>query len=249
MKLSELDWTRVRDLLASQQPVTAILPCGATEAHGPHLPLATDVIISEGVARRAVNDLKTRGYMAIILPSLAYAPADCAAAFPGTISISAETARLTIIDIADNLLRQGFACLGLVNSHFDPANVAMLREAARAVAATGLRVAFPDFTRRRLAERLTEEFVSGACHAGQFETSLIIADRPDLVDEAVRMKLPDNPASLVTAFANGATNFEDAGGPEAYFGSPAKATEAEGENSYALMAAMLVETVIEQLQT
>ncbi|MBL7396102.1 creatininase family protein, partial [Escherichia coli] len=53
MMLGDQPWTRVQAALASGAPVVAILPLGAVEAHGPHLPLCTDVIISEGMARRA----------------------------------------------------------------------------------------------------------------------------------------------------------------------------------------------------
>lgn len=244
MILAEQSWTVIRDVLARGRPVVAILPCGATEAHGPHLPLNTDVIISEGMARRAVPLLEAKGISALILPSLAYAPAECAAAFPGTLSVSASATRQIILDIATQLKTQGFACLAFANSHFDPGNVAMLREAA---IAAQLPLAFPDFTRRKLAQLLTDEFISGACHAGQYETSLVMADQPALVDEGIRLGLGENPSSLVTAFAGGATNFAEAGGPEAYFGSPAKATAAEGHASYAIMAQALVEAIIETL--
>jgi creatinine amidohydrolase len=248
MILAEQSWTKIRDLLDGIWPVVAILPCGATEAHGPHLPLNTDVIISEGMARRAVPLLEAQGIAALILPPVAYAPADCAAAFPGTLTVSAEAARQIILDIASGLKQQGFACLALANSHFDPANVAMLRDTAEAARACGLPVAFPDFTRRKLAQLLTDEFISGACHAGQYETSLVMADQPMLVDENIRCMLADNPLSLVTAFAHGATNFTEAGGPEAYFGSPAKATVKEGNESYFIMANILADAVIEGLR-
>jgi creatinine amidohydrolase len=233
MMLGDLPWTQVQAALASGRPVVAILPLGAVEAHGPHLPLCTDVIISEGMARRAAALLEAQDMRAFVLPALAYAPAHYAAEFAGTISISETTARAIILDIAASLKAQGFACLALANSHFDPANVAMLRSLAAEVP---LPLAFPDFTRRALAAELTEEFVSGACHAGQFETSLVLADRPELVDDPTRAGLADNPASLVTAFAAGATTFTEAGGPDAYFGFPARATAQEGEATSRIMA-------------
>jgi creatinine amidohydrolase len=124
----------------------------------------------------------------------------------------------------------------------------MLREAAAEIAASGLPVAFPDFTRRKLAQTLTAEFQSGACHAGQYETSLVMAARPDLVDEAARRVLADNPASLTEAFAKGAKTFHEAGGPDAYFGYPRQASAAEGHESYRVMAAALVAAVEEALQ-
>jgi creatinine amidohydrolase len=241
-------WTAVRDALASGTPVAAILPLGAVEAHGPHLPLITDVVISDGIAARAAAMLERQGMRAFVLPALAYAPAGYASEFAGTISIGAATARAVLIDIARSLKDQGFVCLAFANSHFDPANVTMLREAAAEIAALGLPVAFPDFTRRALAATLTEEFQSGACHAGQFETSLVLADRPELVDAAAGQALADNPSSLVAAFAQGAKTFAEAGGPEAYFGSPSQASAAEGEQSYDVMAAALAEAVLASLR-
>lgn len=241
-------WTAVRDALKSGRPVVAILPCGATEAHGPHLPLNTDVIISEGMAAVALSGLAERGYAATVLPPLAYAPANYAEAFAGTITIGTATAKALLVDIARSLKAQGFACLTLANSHFDPANVAMLREAADEIRALGLPVAFPDFTRRKLAQTLTAEFQSGACHAGQYETSLVMAARPDLVDDTARRGLADNPASLTEAFAKGAKTFDEAGGPDAYFGYPRHATKAEGVASFATMAAALVAAVDEALR-
>jgi len=240
-------WPGMRDALNSGTPAVAILPCGATEAHGPHLPLNTDVIISETMAAYALPLLAARGIAATVLPPLAYMPAQYAEAFSGTITVRAATARALLLDIAASLKAQGLACVALANSHFDPANVAMLREAADEIRATGFPVAFPDFTRRKLAQTLTVEFQSGACHAGQYETSLVMAARPDLVDDAARLSLPDNPASLTEAFAKGARTFEQAGGPNAYFGFPRHASAEEGIESYRTMAAALVAAVEEAL--
>ena len=248
MNLAEQSWTRIRDALASGRPVAAILPCGATEAHGPHLPLNTDVIISDGMAARAACLLAADGIEAFVLPPLAYAPAEYASTFPGTISVNADLAKALILAIARTLKAQGFACLAFANSHFDPANVVMLRDTADAVRALGLPVAFPDFTRRALAQTLTAEFISGACHAGQFETSLVLADRADLVDETARAALPENPHSLLDAFATGAKTFHDAGGPDAYFGAPQAATAAEGEATFMIMAKALAQSIGETIR-
>jgi len=149
---------------------------------------------------------------------------------------------------AGGIKAQGFACLAIANSHFDPTNVAVLRETSDEIRALGLPVAFPDFTRRALAQTLTEEFMSGACHAGQFETSLVMADRPDLVNDAARSALEANPASLTSAFARGAKTFAEAGGPDAYFGAPGRATAAEGAQTFQIMAAALVSAICEVIE-
>jgi creatinine amidohydrolase len=92
----------------------------------------------------------------------------------------------------------------------------------------GFSIVFPDLTTKPWALRLGEEFRSGACHAGRFETSVVLAERPELVRDDIRAELPANPASLSRAIREGKTTFEAAGGPRAYFGWPADATAEEG---------------------
>ena len=104
---------------------------------------------------------------------------------------------------------------------------------------------FPDVTRRRLAERLTEEFRSGACHAGRYEGSLVLADDPASVDDALRRTLPPVAISLVDAIRAGQADFVQAGGTQAYFGRPAEATADEGRASFETLAALLVEAIVE----
>src|ERR1044071_3328008 len=86
--------------------LVAILPVGSTEAHGPHLPLATDVIISEEMSRRAAEKLTAQGVETLVLPPLAYSVTDFSADFSGTISIRKATATALIRDICLSLYHQ-----------------------------------------------------------------------------------------------------------------------------------------------
>ena len=108
-------------------------------------------------------------------------------------------------------------------------------------------VAFPNLAAKPWALRLGDEFKSGACHAGQFETSIVLAERPELVREALRAGLPPNPASLSRAIRDGKLNFNDAGGPQAYFGYPALATAEEGRVTVEVLGAILAEAVHAEL--
>jgi creatinine amidohydrolase len=72
------------------------------------------------------------------------------------------------------LRARGCTKLGLVNAHLEPANRHALRAAAQAASAAGLPTVLPDVVRRVYAERLGAEFQSGACHAGDFEGSLVL---------------------------------------------------------------------------
>ncbi len=211
MNWQELSFTALDRTLA-QGPVVAILPLGAVEAHGPHLPVGTDTWIAEAMAREGAERLAKEGFSAVVLPSLAYAPAPFANAHAGTLSIRPETLAALVGDIGLAVAARGVAVLALANAHFDPAQVEALRSAVEQLQQTGrLRVVFPDLTRRRLAERLGEEFRSGACHAGRYESSILLACRPELVDNAARILLPPLPVSLVEAARRSEKTFVEAG--------------------------------------
>jgi creatinine amidohydrolase len=236
IRLAEATWTEVRDFLAAHADAVALVPVGAHEAHGPHLPLATDVIIAEGVCRRAAAAM-TRGVA--IAPPLAYSVTDYAGGFPGTAGVGSASATAYVTDVCRGLARSGFARVCLVNAHLEPAHVVVLREAARAAGA-----AFADKTEKRFARTLTDEYKRGECHAGSYETSLVLAERPELVRD-VRRALARLPVNLAHAMRDGKRTFEEAGAPAAYFGDPAAATAEEGEWIYARLVAM-VTTVVEE---
>ncbi|HYJ34070.1 MAG TPA: creatininase family protein [Candidatus Binatia bacterium] len=244
-KWADLTWEEARDL--DRPRAVALLPVGAIEAHGPHLPLATDVILAEAMAAAAADRLEAKGRIAVVLPALPYAAAPFGAGFPGTISVGAASVRAILLDLARELTRQGFAALGVANAHLDPAHLETLA-AARALADEEelLPVICPDLTRKPWALRLGEEFQTGACHAGRYEGSVVLAARPDLVREETRRGLAPNPASLSRAIRTGARTFEEAGGPRAYFGWPADATAEEGRRTIEALGAILAEAVLER---
>lgn len=238
-KLAEMTWEEVAALDCGR--AVAILPVGAVEAHGPHLPLATDVIIAQEMARRAAERLSDMGRPALLLEPVAYTPAGFAEGFPGTVSVSGEAVRGLIEGVARSLAAAGIRWLCLANSHLDPQNLRALRD----VRAEGIGICFADKTRRRWAERLTEEFRSGSCHAGRYETSLVMAARPDLVRSA-RALLPRLLVPLAERIRGGATRFQEVGMERAYCGDPASATAEEGNRVFDLLADMIVADFLER---
>lgn len=247
MNWQEQSFSRLEAALAAR-PLVAILPLGAVEAHGPHLPVGADIWIAEAMAEACIETLAKEGTAAVMLPALAYAPAPFAARHAGTLSIRPETLIALLVDIGAAVAERGIAVLALANAHFDPAQVGALRSAVERLQQTGRpRVVFPDLTRRRLADRLGEEFRSGACHAGRYESSILLACRPELVDDAVRTRLPPRAVSLVDAMARGERTFFDAGLELAYCGDPAAASAEEGRAIVAELGAILAEAVRAEL--
>src|SRR5512135_863812 len=213
-ELGQLTWQEAGG--TDRDRTVVILPVGALEAHGPHLPVATDVWIAEAMARAGADKLAARGLEVLMLPALAYTTAVFAADFPGTMSIDPAALTGQVAGIADSLARHDFELLALANAHLDPSHITALQSAVAATRQSGrMRIVFPDVTQKPWALRLTAEFKSGACHAGRYETSLIMAIRPDLVHEEIRQRLPPNAKSLSAAIAAGQKSFVEAGGPRA----------------------------------
>jgi creatinine amidohydrolase len=207
-----------------------LLPLGATEPHGPHGPLSTDTLISVGICERAAERLAGE-IPVLVLPALPYGVTRYGSAFPGVVSISEAALRSLVAEIAESV-----GPIVLVNSHLEPEQVETLR-------ATG--VPLLDLTRRKNAERLTDEFRSGSCHAGRYETSLVLADRPELVHADRMTALEERHVDMPAAIRAGQTDFVAMGMDQAYCGSPADASAEEGRETFETLTEMLVELIRE----
>lgn len=172
----------------------AVLPVAAVEQHGPHLPVGVDTYIMQGyiaaVLERLPDDLHP-----LFLPVQAVGKSNEHLAFPGTLTLSAETAIRAWTEIGESISRTGCRKLVIANSH--GGNVSIIDIVARelrvrcdmlVVAASWDRFGYPDlFGARELRHGI---------HAGEVETSLMLAFRP----ETVRMDAASNfePRSLAT---------------------------------------------------
>src|SRR3989442_3780285 len=114
-ELAAMTWTAVRELARGR--VIAVLPAGAIEAHGPHLPLGTDVVIAQAMARAGAERIEIRGLGVVLLPSLPFTAAPFGAGFAGTLSIAPSTVTALVVDLARELTRHAFAALAVANAH------------------------------------------------------------------------------------------------------------------------------------
>jgi creatinine amidohydrolase len=206
----------------------AVLPFGALEQHGPHLPLSTDTVMASGLAGRiaaAVN--------ALLLPPVPYGETWNNARFPGTISLSFDTVRSLTVDICAGLVADGLPGLVVVNG--DYGNQQPLRLAARDAAQRWefpvLVIDYPGLA--EVAADICETPPSGPgfYHADELETSMVLALAPETVHmERAVAEYPQfptlygaTPISLREVSASGV------------FGDPRTSTAAKGD---ALLAAL-----------
>lgn len=246
MFLADLTFPKVQALLDSG--AVALWPTGSTEAHGPHLPLSTDVLIATETCRRAAGAVKARtGLEALILPPLAFTITEYAAPFSGTISIPKETAVAYVRDVILGASRHGFRAVCLVNAHLEPAHRYGLRDGVNAAAGAACPVVIADPCDRRWVTTLTEELQSGQCHAGQYESSLILAIDGAPIEDTVRAALPERAIDLIGGMKAGKKDFLEMGATEGYFGRPADASIEEGNATYEKLVDMVVTTIEEAL--
>jgi creatinine amidohydrolase len=237
---NEKTWSEIQAKL----PAVVLLPVGSVEAHGPHLPLGTDSIISDELARRTAADLQQRGIHSLILPPLHYVVTDFSHDFPGTVTVSKSSFLNLLRDIADSLHAQRILRLCIVNSHLEPAHIQAIHEFCESY--NQMKILFPDKTKKPWASLLTQEFKQGACHAGSYETSLVLASDEKQVRE-LRKDLASNPVNLAALMKQGVTSFRQAGANDAYFGDPAAASKEEGEQTYQILTRMIVESILDSL--
>ncbi|GAC1527425.1 MAG: creatininase family protein [Polyangiales bacterium] len=230
----------------------ALVPIGSTEPHGPHLPLSTDALLSEEACRRAAIALRAAGRPTVVAPGVGYGVTRYAAGFRGAIGVSEATLIALLVDVGRALLDDGFAHVAFVNNHLEPEHVAAIGKAVDTLAAERgpERMSFPNQLGKRWGRTLTAEFKRGDCHAGRYETSLVMAARAELVRAEVARALPALSVSLSDAIRDAAgkpVRFQDLGMARAYTGAPASASREEGEATFALLVDMIVTEVGEHL--
>lgn len=186
-RYGEMTWPAIRD--AADAGRVAIVPVATIEDHGRHLPVDTDLLLCASVCEAAVARAAER---AILVPAIAHGFSPHHMDFPGPITIGAQTFIAYCTDVGRSLARHGFKRILIVNGH--GSNSPFVDIAARLVVVeTGALAAAVNYWAapgvRAVAERLREsDPVGGMNHACEFETSLYLALRPELVDmsQAVR---------------------------------------------------------------
>ena len=241
MKLAALTYEQVEAVCRGR--AVAIVPVGSVEPHGPHLPLDTDTTISETCAARAVDVLAKEGITAVIAPSVPYGVTDYAFGFAGAIGVPAEVLTPLLRAIAEKLLACGFQHVCFVNNHLEPAHDAAVRAAIVELPKGRASVACP--LTRRWGRTLSDEFKRGDCHAGRYETSLVLAAGREVQGNAG--ELPTIGVSLADAIKAGKKTFAEIGMTRAYTGAPSEASAAEGDDLYARLVTMVVTEIREGL--
>lgn len=198
-RYAEMTWPECK--AAADQGRVAVVPVGTYEDHGHHLPIDVDVVLSSEICERAVARIPAE---AVLAPSVTHGYSPHHMDFPGTITIKWDTFVNYVRDVCCSLAHHGFTRILLVNGHGSnaplvemAARLTILETEGRVLCANvnhwGLRKA------REVGKVVRESDFGGTSHAGEFETSLYLALKPELaqMDKAVDERSP-LPASFQT---------------------------------------------------
>lgn len=245
MFLSEMTWQHVDEL---DRSTVVVVPFGAMEQHGAHLPLETDTLIGQEVVRRLDEECSRR---LLVLPCQWLGLSTHHMSFPGTLSASVDTYLALAGDIIGSIAQAGFKKILVLNSH--GGNVSALD-----LVLTKSRLRYPDArivlitywnAAARLLRAVRESAEGGMGHAGELETSLLLAAKPNVVRTG-RMQ-PDGkwPTStflakdmLVGGSASVSRTFAEISKLGAV-GDPRTASAEKGERFFAAIVTCLAELV------
>lgn len=257
IRLAERPWPAAARLARDPRSVV-MLPLGAVEQHGPHLPLLVDWLGAEELARRIAPHLRRAGWRPILLPGLPYGASPLARGFAGTISLTAPTLVAVASEILEALAAQGFRRFVLANYQADLAHVAaMMRIRRRLERRRGVRVLFAGFapaapaqramTNARVTRLLRSPRPDREWHSGEMETSLMLALRPRLVRVRLARRLPPHWTDFRAALAAGRSFRDMDASGRGYFGWPAAARATTGRRGLALRARLIARVLLAAL--
>jgi creatinine amidohydrolase/Fe(II)-dependent formamide hydrolase-like protein len=237
-RLDRLSWPEIRERLDAGRR-TVVVAFGATEQHGPHLPLATDTLLGDELASRIAERLD-----ALIAPTVPIGCSSHHGAFAGTLSLSDETFAAIVGDLVESFARSGFTRAILVPSH--GGNFVPLARAVEALDPPDtLRIdALTDLSVLASLPVLGEQqegipMGEGGLHAGEWETSLLLASEPQLVhmERAAAGYVGSPEEALSAVFDVGVQNLSTNG----VIGDPARADRERGLRYWEHITDLIIE--------
>jgi creatinine amidohydrolase len=239
-RYEKLTWPEIND--AVEMNKVCIIPCGAVEQHGPHLPLDVDLVCPGGVAHGTGRNLADK---ILVLPTIQYGYTGHVMDFPGTINTNFETFMRGVLDVTKSLAYHGFKKIILLNGH--GSNMPNLDLVARRtnletdaecvlIAWWSLLTVDSEF----LPSWRESKFPGGCSHAGELETSMYLylseeGVRKDKIKSGtIKFNEEDNPFCYVDLFGHGPaalTSWTSSYSETGVLGDAEKATAEKGERA------------------
>ncbi len=215
--LGDLTWIEAEKILTPETVV--VIPLGAqSKEHGPHLKLKNDFILAEYLKDRVRQRSRV-----VVAPTINYSFYPAFVEYPGSTTLTLETARDVVVEVCKSLARHGPKRFYVLNTGVS--TVRALRPAAESLAAEGILMRFTELSRTLSPIEKVVSKQEGGTHADEIETSMILYMDPSAVDMSKALKdyRPSSPGGL-TRDANGPGTYS----PTGTWGDPTLATREKG---------------------
>ena len=254
--LYEMSWKETEDALKKTN--IAIIPVGSTEQHGLHLPLGSDSIQVDDLARRVIAKCAEEGVTVVSTPTIPFGISHHHMKFPGSITLSSSTLSLVLWEIVQSLYHHGFRKFVLLLGH--GGNQITLRLCAQDFAAElsdctflapdWLPIIYASYKETLKSERWMDEH-----HSGEGETARMIASTPKLVDlKKAKVYYADPKVDPYLKPAYGGNSGKEDGSigmkevtPIGSMGNPKLATSETGEKLYEIATDWLTKVIKTEL--
>jgi len=250
--LFEMTWPEVEAALEETDIV--VVPVGSVEQHGRHLPLGSDTIQGDDMARRLVAKLGAEGVRVVAAPSIPFGVSEAHMKFPGSIALSSGTLMAVIREVCESLYSHGFRKFCLLLSHgenFPTLNLVIRDlapefEGSRFIAPNWLPIMEAHYPEVLKSERPHDEH-----HSGEGETSRMLSSTPNLVDlEKVAVYYPEpqfdpyakRPYAGSVAWAKNGWGMKTVT-PYGSMGNPLIATAETGDKLYEIIVDWLAQVI------
>jgi creatinine amidohydrolase len=231
MILAEMTMTQFEQACATCK--TVLIPFGALEEHGPHLPLSTDTLQALAVGSKASQLVPL-----FVAPPVHYGNCRSTACHPGTVSISTTTLKGLLKDIVRSFYRQGIRNVIALTGHAGGAHRMALQDAGEELLDELPHLKIAVVTEYELAKEEGRGLVEtpGDAHAGEIETSRILHSHPHLVQGSAPEEYPAFPAGVLVRDKRRYW-------PGGVWGNPARASSDKGRRLEELVVRKVVELV------
>ncbi|ABU81871.1 creatininase family protein [Ignicoccus hospitalis] len=222
-----------------------ILPIGSIERHGNHLPLGTDTLIAEEVARRVAKKLSEKGYHVGLLPPIWYGYTWSLRHLDGTVSVEAENLAKFVEDILVTLPSPRIPRILIINGHGgnkEPLEVAV-KEALNRLS-PGIKIGAVSWWDMVPKEAFLQAFGTLPSHACEIETSMVMAICEECVDLGDVEPVPPAERKLLRSLSETRRAFS-----RGYMGDPKRAKKEEGERLLEVAAEELARRLLRELES
>jgi len=222
MNLNDLTWIEVKEYLKKRGDV--LLPFGAVEEHGYHLPLSTD-----GDIALAIADKLSEKTGIIVAPIIWYGVSNTTRGYAGTTMVSFDSLRAYSKDVMLSLKETGFRIIYLLSGHMSRSHLEAIKEAAKAI---DLKTYLLDFSQIKTSDILETK----PLHACEAETSLMLYLHPEKADMS---RVVDEKIEFRKFLVKGTLKKTKSG----VFGSPTRATKEKGKKLFGRIVKELAEFI------